>query len=245
MDIENKFKDLDVAEGIKEMADTPSTLPMPGNSTAVLNSKILASTIAELIGQKKFAGMYEVGVTMTAGQHINTISYSYDYIMQHVGNTVNNVAPTFYRGFRADLKVTVEVTSMFQQQGAIIVNNIIMPSVMYNALIRNITTLPNLCKFPRSFITFGHSGTYTYTLPWQSNMEFWPFKQHTKERIRSTMPQNEDKDVNNGYMDNGRIVFRVFNPLRVVENVTNVVPVRFWVQLDNLRFYAYQPNENL
>lgn len=241
MDIESKFKDLDVAEGIKEMADTPSTLPMPGNSTAILNSKILASTLAELIGQKKTAGTVEVGLTMSAGTHIRTFAFSYDYITQHMGTEVTNIAPTFYRGFRADLKVTVEVTSMFQQQGAVIVNNIIMPSVMYNAITRSNITLANLCKLPRSFITFGHSGTYTYTLPWQSNLEFWPFIQHTPERIRA----NENNTAHNGFMDNGRIVFRVFNPLRVVENVTNVVPMRFWVQLDNLRFYSYQPNENL
>lgn len=241
MDIESKFKDLDVAEGIKESNDNALNLRLPGTAQNILNAQITQSTIADLVGQKKFVAYNEIGVSLGQTTHIRTFAYSYDYVLQHIGNAANRVATTFYRGFRADLKITLEVTSMMQQQGALLVSVINQPSTMYHALMptqnNNIFTL---CKRPRSFVTFGHCGTYTYTLPWQSNLEFWPFKVFTDE-LYDTNASDTTLSTNNGYMDNGRIEFRVFDSLKVATGVTPVVALRFWAQLDNLKFFIYQP----
>jgi hypothetical protein len=242
-DIVEQFKDLDVAEPIKTLIDTPATVPTGGPGLHTQNAYMAAKSLSELLGQKKQSGVIRVTNGMNAGTHISTIAYDFPYVVNtHFGNNVNlalNTATKFFKGFRANLKVTYEVTSMFQQQGSLILNAINMPSVLFNNMSFSKTNIYNLSKLPRRFITLGHDGTYEATIPWESNLKFWPFSNFYADTSTLSLI-TEDRAVNQ-YNSNGMLVLRVFSPLQVSENVTDFAQVRIYTQLTNIEFCVYSP----
>nr|QIC52834.1 MAG: hypothetical protein [Apple picorna-like virus 1] len=243
-DIVEQFKDLDVAETVKTLTDTPTTIPTSGPGLHVQNAYLAAKSLSELLGQKKQVGVIRVTNGMNAGTHISTISYDYNYAMNnHFGNgdLANNTATKFFKGFRANLKVTYEVTSMFQQQGALILNAINIPPILYNNMSFSKVNIYNLAKLPRRFLTLGHNGTYEAVIPWESNLKFWPFSNFASEVLPQDMVSGDLGTSSSSYNSNGSLILRVFAPMKVGPTATDFCQVRIYSQLTNIEFCVYSP----
>ncbi|UHM27665.1 MAG: capsid protein [Fushun polycipivirus 2] len=230
--ITDKFKDLTVTTEEQKVSDTPLTIPQAVRPPSDILRTEMALT--ELLGQKKALALDTISTSSPGLFLIRDIVFSYDYISEHLGDAMST-ASRFFSGWRCEcLEVTVEMTSMYQQQGAAVAIITNMPSPLYNAIGRG-NVMAHLMRYPRKFMPFGNNATYTFQLGWNSLLKFWPLQVKNAEGGRRTASGH------NSYMDNGRIVFRVFDSLKVATGVTDFVQLRFWVQLKGLRLGIYSP----
>lgn len=229
-------KELDVPEQVQTSGATPANLPLQKTIKPSNPSHIQQRMLTDLISQKRQWSVVQITTSMAAMAHIQTIDFSYDFLANWVLQYSSSLA--FYRGISADVRVTVEISSNIQHQGALIGIYANVPSAIYNAL-PGVTSKQTIARFPRKFMTFGHDGSYQFELPWQSNLQYFPFQSYYNEKQSS-----DTGTAHNQYNSNGRLVFRVFDPLRAVENANTPLTARFWVELVNTKLYVYNPTAN-
>lgn len=234
--ITDKFKDLQVTTDIEKVSDTPLTIPQNVRPPKQLLRNVMS--IADLLGQKKMLTQVTVTTSSVRNTLVQAIAFSQDYVTEHLGISADT-AGRFFTGWRCDcIEVTVEMTSMYQQQGALLALMTNMPAPFFNAAGHR-NNQAHMCKFPRKFMTFGQNGTYVFSLGWNSILKFWPLPTKVPEG------NNRAKSLHNSYMDNGRIEIRVFDPLKIATGVNDRVQLRIWVQLKGLELGVYSPNNLL
>lgn len=234
--VTDKFKDLTVSTETEKVSDSPLTIPQHVRPPRDLLKTEMS--LIELLSQRKAIGIDTITSSMGSGTHIRTIAFSQDYILTHLGDQIATAA-RFFSGWRCEtIKVEVEMTSMYQQQGCAMGILTNAPSPLYNDIGRG-TSIINACKYPRKFMPFGNNAFYEFELGWNSILKFWPLISKNPEGNSRAMSNH------NSYMDNGRIVFRIFDPLRIATGVTDYVQLRFWVSIGGLRLGVYSPNNLL
>jgi hypothetical protein len=232
-DIEDKFKDLDV-QGIKrQYADTTSGIAPIYNNPST-NADLMMNNFAELVGQKKQYGVYTITPKDGFGKLVFSIPIDYNFCMDYhfkpMTATVNIPGATekFFTTYKfSHVKVTVEMTSMLQQQGAVLFTQFNYPKALKDAFTLNSNMFDN-CKFPRAFQCFGSCPTMEFNINWNTNLSYLP------------LPNYSDKQGNPSY-DHGSLDCNVFSPLQVAEGVTDYVQLRVWTQLCGLRLGVYNP----
>lgn len=226
-------KSIDIPEPI--ISSGPNTSTMFTNEAGVSHqSDLTERSLIALLSQKKLYAVQNISVGQSVGLLYVLIDYNHNFVALTHFRTFSS-AYTFYRGFRADLEITVEVTSMMQHQGALICTQTNAPYSL-DMLSHSRENESIAAMYPRRFITLGHCGTYKFLLPWESNLDFWP-----------TKPIDADLSVQgttgrmNEYYSNGRFEIRLFDPMRAVENATMPATIRVWTELKNLKFKVYSP----
>lgn len=235
-DITDKFKDIDMTTALPDSADTPLGLTQLYKTPSV-NSDLTKMQLEELLSQKKFYGVFNV--TTSTAQNSNVFSVSADYKFAntyHFGTLLSTASAyaTWFDSYSYDkILITVELTTMLQQQGALVFVHYNYPSSLFSAL-SGFNTPQNYCKFPKALMSFGTSKVQTFEISWNSNLAYWPNSALYPENT-VTVP------ITNPFMDNGRLVCYVFDPLRVASGVTDFVQVRVWTQIIGLKLGAYNP----
>lgn len=237
--LEENNEEMSLAKSI----DTPEPLIRSGPNTSTMFTKeagvshqsdISEHSLVALLSQKKLYSVSNVVVGQAAGNIYTSIDFNHNFV-EATHFRKNSSMYSFYRGFRADLEITVEVTSMMQHQGALICVQTNMPLTL-DMLSHSRDSVHDAALYPRRFITLGHCGTYKFLLPWESNLDFWPLRMITAE----LSPQGGPGRTNE-YYSNGRFEIRLFDPLRAVENATMPATIRVWTELKNLKLKVYSP----
>lgn len=238
-EVTDLFKDLDVSGTLQKVGDTPLGLPLhahPDRTNAELRTKM---DLISLLSQKKQHGVYTITSASAANSHVFTIAASQDYIQNHLGSATDTASRYFSSYSFKKIKVYVEVVSMLQQQGALVVVNSNMPSVYYN-LLPNLGHPADYCKLPRKFIPFGAQTTHVFEIPWNCALSHIPLYPKYPEHFH-----NPDGVLHDPFYDHGRLVCRVFDSLRVADGVTNFVTVRVWTEIEGLDLATYSPSSLL
>lgn len=235
MDVETKAKDLQTAEIPKTISlRTENVQPNPVMD--VSQSDTNSWRFNQILGMKRHIATIDLTPTSVA----NDVIYSFSNTPRNVLTMFDAVNLSNYFGFfRYNLVFNIEVQSSFQHVGALIVNQTVLSNPRVMPWIGLPLAIPDIYAktiLPHDFITLGHNGFYTITMPWNCSRFMLPT---TGPAISGDAPHVVNPLFD---YDMGNLIISVFSPLMVQASVYSTTSIRILAHLENIQYSGYQPN---
>lgn len=246
MDVETKAKDLQTLETPTQISHRTENVNInPLIDTSLSDEK--SWDFKQILGMKRHVGTFDVTPALSAGTSI----YSFRNTPFNVLTLFNATnLSSYFSFFRYNLVFNIEVQSAMQHVGALIVNqtnctvrptanNTRTTSVMPWIGLPNVFPTDIISKtiLPHDFITLGHNGFYSITMPWNSSRKVLPTSGNF---TGSLLPFSDNAALFN--YDLGFLDISIFSPLVVQAAVYSTTSIRILASLEDIEYSGYRPS---
>lgn len=246
MDVETKAKDLQTLEPPKTISQRTENIILNPIDTDLALAKEEAWKFQQILGMKRHIATVEVDPSITAGSTV----YSYQnspFAVLTLFEATN--LSSYFSFFRFNLVFNIEVQSAMQHVGALIVNqtnlsfisgsnNNAASALPWIGLLRNFpTSVMSRTILPHDFISLGHNGFYSITMPWNCSRRMLPTNRPDQADLLAPSSDNGDlHDYDLGALDIG-----IFSPMLVQSAVYSTASIRILASLENIDYSGYRP----